>query len=130
MGITLTFEAIDDNEIGKLSWPLRVSASSDEEGLDSNIFVFHAQSTEGASTGDMCETVASIVQMNELPIDAPAEIDGEPIPFYRKSSAEFHFHNSDALDEAIEIIKEDTASLLRSFRTFNLIQTQQVVTIE
>jgi hypothetical protein len=130
MGITLTFDAIDDNEIGKLSWPLRVSASSDVEGLDSNIFVFHAQSVEAATPGDMCEAVASIVQMNELPVDEPTEIDGFPIPFYRKSEAEFHFHTSDALDEAIEIIKEDTASLLRAFRTFELIQEQQVVIIE
>lgn len=130
MGITLTFEAIDDAEIGKLSWPLRISALSTEEGLDSNIFVFHAQTIEGASPGDMCESVASIVQMNELPIDEPTVIDGDPIPFYRKSSAEFHFHTSDALDDAIEIIKEDVASLLRAFRTFNLIQEQQVVTIE
>lgn len=130
MSIMLTFEAVAEEEIGKLSWPLRVSASSNEEGLDSNIFVFHAQSMEGASAGDMCEAVASIVQMNELPIDNPTTIDGAPIPFYRKSSAEFHFHTSDALNEAIEIIKEDTASLLRAFRTFNLIQEQQVVTIE
>lgn len=130
MGITLTFEAIADPEIAKPSWPLRVTAVSGIEGLDSNIFVFHAQLPDAASAGDMCEAVASIIQMNELPVDAPTEIDGNPIPFYRKDSAEFHFHTSDALDEAIEIIKEDVASLIRSFNTFALIQEQQVVLIE
>jgi hypothetical protein len=129
MGIRLTFEAIAEPEIAKNSWPLRVTALSTEPGLDSNIFVFHAQGTDAPTTGDMCEAVASIVQMNELPIGAPTEIDGLPIPFYRKDSAEFHFHTSDALEEGMQIIKDDTQMLLRSFRTFNLIQEQEVVDI-
>lgn len=130
MGIRLTFEAIEEPELAKLSWPLRVTAVSETEGLDSNIFVYHAQSISNPTPGDMCEAVASIVQMNELPVGAPSEIDGQPIPFYRKDTAEFHFHNSDALDDAIEIIKADTAALLRAFRAFELMQEQQVVTID
>lgn len=129
MAITLTFEAVPTQEIGKLSWPLRVTAESSTMGLDSKIFVYHAQGSTEALPGDMCEAVASIVQMNELPEDNPSEIDGEPIPFYRKDYAEFHFQNSDALDEAVEIIKEDTAKLLHAFNTFNLIQVEQVFEI-
>jgi hypothetical protein len=129
MPITLTFEQVDPQELQNGSWPLRVSASSDIEGLDSSIFVYHAQNALQTTPGDICEAVASIIQMNEIPIDEPGNIDGVIIPYYRKDSAEFHFHTSEALEEGIEIIKEDVKSLIKQHEMFDRISETQVEVI-
>jgi hypothetical protein len=129
MPITLTFEQVDPQEIQNGSWPLRVTASSDVEGLDSSIFVYHAQNELQTTPGDICEAVASIIQMNEVPIDEPGTINGILIPFYRKDSAEFHFPTAEALADGIEIIKEDTFRLIRQHEMFDLISETQVEVI-
>ncbi len=126
MGITITFKEVPEQEAGTTSWPLRVEVVSTEPDLESEVFVYHAKSNT-ATTDDICECVASVIQMYGISKDQPSEIDGLPVPFYRKSVAEFHFPDYDAAQEGKDTIIADLSLLLREHRAFESITSESTV---
>ena len=128
MGITITFKEIAEQEAGTTSWPIRVEVTSTEAGLESEVFVYHAKG-DVASTDDMCECVASIIQMYGIAKDQPSEISGLPVPFYRKSEAEFHFPDFESAQEGKDIIVSDLSKLLREHRSFESLVEESTVTL-
>ena len=109
--ITLTIEAITpiDAIANRHSWPVRVTAVSDDPELSSKVFVYHA--TADDVLPDMFECVASLMQMTELPEDAPTT----EIPYYRKDVAEVNARSAEHASEYIQIIKDDVQDLLDNY---------------
>lgn len=131
-GIALTIEYLSPDNYLPGTVPMRVTAVSSEPGLESEIFVFHATSTTAPWTGDQFETIASVVQMQELPVDAPAPAteDTPAIPFYRKDVVEFVLYTMEELEDIWKIIKEETKLLIKQHRLADKIEQQETVTID
>lgn len=130
-GLTLTKEALSPEEINpEGAWFLRVTCTSDEQGLNSKIFVYKA-ATPGTfyNTGDVFETVASIQQMQDIPEDEPTFAEDYTVPYYRLAVFEAYFTHPDFLNEAWSIIQEDAQLLLAQFRTAESLVDSETVTI-
>lgn len=129
-GISLTLEYVDPAEYFPGVHPIRITATSTEEGLDSSIFVFHAREVDGALPGDTFECVASYQQTQELPIDAPIIEAETPIPYYRKNVVEFYLLSAAEVDDIWNIVQSDTKHLVRSARFWEKIGVTETVEIE
>lgn len=120
--ITLTREAVTlkRGEVCKKNWPIRVIAESTIPELDSNIFVYHAADPNDPIQGDEFSNVASLQDMESLPIGAPTPVEGDLtenyVPFYRTNSVELNCYTMDEAERVWTIIKRDAASLLREYK--------------
>lgn len=108
----------------KLPCPvLRVTASVDNGDLfPPEIFVYQARTlTADPRTGDPCTAIASLVQLSDLPVDAPMVGTGanRSIPFYRRISGEWHLNNEAEADTLWRNITEDVADLLANWNAVN-----------
>lgn len=107
------------------NWPLRVTVTSDLPDVDVNIFVYQAgEASSGLEHGDRFSNVASMQDMEVLPVGAPAEVS-EPrlakdayIPFYRTNVVELDFYNLVDLDRAWRIMQHDVSSLVKEYRVW------------
>ena len=112
------------------AWPLRVTADSNETGLSSKIFVYHAEMGDDPYQGDVFECVASIQQMSEIPEDAPGVGEGgNLVPYYRKDVLTFYCRNSEQADSLWEKVQADVRDLLRNHRAMQNLLTSETVTI-
>jgi hypothetical protein len=132
-GIALTREALDPEEINPDHvWYLKVTAESSEEGLTSKIFVYHAYSDDfsGSYPGDIFTCVASIKQMQDIPEDEPSDDPEDLNPFYRLAVFEAFFTNPEELEDAWNIIVQDTTALVRSHRLAAELEDSLTVNID
>lgn len=124
--ITLNFEEVSAAHYvfgEQHTWPLRVVATSAEEGLPSEIFVWHHNASDvlddqvNPFAGDRCECVASVHQLSTLQAQEPEAPTGEhQAPFYRANVALFHCQS---LVQAAELklkIIADVTDLVENFR--------------
>lgn len=86
----------------------------DEE--DVNVFVYHAAEPDDPYHGDLFANVASLQDMESLPVDEPVAVEGIDeaenfFPFYRTSSVELHFHNVADAERVWNVIKHDVKML-------------------
>lgn len=129
-GITLTLETLNPADYVAGVHPIRITAVSTEPDLeDSGVFVFHANSTEGAFPGDAFECVASFQQFQEIPLNLPDPDPENPIPYYRKSVVEFYLTNPAEVDEIWAIVQEDVKFLIESARLLATVGESTSVTI-
>lgn len=102
------------------NWPIKVTAESTLDGLDANIFVYHAADPNDPIQGDEFSNVASLQDMESLPVGAPASVEGDLtenyVPFYRTNSVELDCYNLIEMERVWTIIKRDTASLVREYK--------------
>lgn len=114
------------------AWSMEVTAESDLPDLDSNIFVYHAVEPEDPEASDSFSNVASLQDMNMLPVDAPAELQEEEpyenfVPYYRKNSVVLDFYNTKDLERAWRIMCVDVSSLTREYYAARRMQQGEVV---
>lgn len=137
--ITLNFEEVpaEHYEFGEQhTWPLRVQAVSAEEGIPSEIFVWHRTASDviddaiNPFAGDRCECIASVHQLSTLQAHDPEAPTGEyQAPFYRSDVALFHCLS---LYQAAELklkIIADTQDLLENFRALAAVEAAGSVVV-
>ena len=111
---------VNNNAVCYKNWPIRVTAESTLPGLDANIFVYHAADPNDPIQGDEFSNVASLQDMESLPIGAPALVDGDLtenyVPFYRTNSMELDCHNLVEMERVWSIIKRDTSTLVHEYK--------------
>lgn len=110
------------------NWTIKVTCKADEEGADPNIFVFHSK-----PSGDTYSNVASLHDMNSIPVDAPQTItndDGsvDNIPYYRLSEVALDFCNTIDAARFVDIVMYDARLLVKEYKAARkLTETQEVV---
>lgn len=108
-----------EEEPEEVEEPVENEPAGEEPDEDVNIFVYHACVDGDPYHGDLFSNVASIQDMQSLPVGAPVGVDSDPnhnyVPFYRTDSVELYFHNLDVAERAWRIIKHDTAMLAREY---------------
>jgi hypothetical protein len=134
MAVQLTRNSVilvEDTVHSRHVWPLQVTAVSQEEGLSSKMFVYHAEMQDDPYQGDVFECVASVQQMTELPEDEPGTgQDGNMIPYYRTDTLLFHCRSTEEAEDLWEKVQADVKDLLQNFMALTSgLQTQETVTI-
>jgi hypothetical protein len=113
--ITLTKTALSEITYKQQhAWSFSVNAVSDPADLGNEIFVMHEGA--GVDGGDVFSCIASLPQMDELPVDAPVAVDGETIPFYRVGDITFTAFNADELEELWQKILLDVQLLVDNYK--------------
>lgn len=133
--ITLTREATalrKDMECER-NWPIKVTAVSSDPDLDANIFVYHAAEADDPIKGDTFSNVASLQDMESLPIGAPTEVEGDNtedyVPYYRTDSVELNCYNLEEMQRIWTIIKRDTSTLVREYELSAKLKETETVEI-
>ena len=106
-----------------------VKCEADQEGADPNIFVFHAK-----PNGDTYANVASLYDMNSLPVGAPTEIvndDGELeyIPFYRLPEVTLDFCNGLLAAHFVDVVRFDTKLLVREYKAAENLKEEEILVV-
>lgn len=141
MSVSLIYEQLEPRLFTgacRHTWPLRVTAASDEAGLPDEIFVWHSDASDyqdgdvNPFRGDRCECVASVHQLSSVPIvDDPEDPSGQlRIPFYRADKAVFHCLSEAQALELKAKIEADVQDLLQNFRAFNIMAAGGTVTVD
>lgn len=137
MGIKLTREGptLNPGHECRHNWTLKVTAESDEEGLSSKIFVYHAVHEDDPLNGDTFSNVASLQDMNIIPEDAPMSIPAEDgrednVPWYRTDEVVFDCYNMRDVEHIWKTIQIDVKNLLKEYRISRNLQEQEVVIYE
>jgi hypothetical protein len=108
--------------------PFRVVALG-TEGAPSAVFVY-ARAKPGDPLGDVFQCVASLAQIDELPLQAPTLVDGvTQIPYYRTTEASFNFRTAEEAATAWGIIQTDVQSLLRNIEAAEALEVGSVLEI-
>lgn len=113
----------------KTNWTISAKCEANEEGTDPNIFVFHAK-----PNGDTYANVASLNDMNTLPVGGPTEIindDGskEYIPFYRLPEVTLDFCNALLAQRFVNIVNIDSRMLVREYKAARKLREDQTIEI-
>lgn len=86
MSLTLKRKMAPSSEdAARHTWPLLIECTAASDGFPKKMFVYRRD----IAGVDTFTCVASVQQLRELPEDAPTEVDGQQIPFFRKDSAQF-----------------------------------------
>lgn len=113
----------------RTNWTISAKCEANEEGADPNIFVFHAK-----PNGDTYANVASLNDMNTLPVGGPTEIindDGskEYIPFYRLPEVTLDFCNGVLASHFVDIVNIDSKMLVREYKAARKLREDQTIEI-
>jgi hypothetical protein len=115
------------------TWPLRVTATVTPAGeFPPEIFVYHAANLNGKTEQDEFVAVASVQQLDELPVGNAYSPDilssnNLSIPFYRKNEVLFHCRSAAEAEELWEKIKADAEDLVANYlATTALLNSDQV----
>jgi hypothetical protein len=128
--IELTREIVKPSEdpVLKHVWKVRITAKG--TGIESEVFVYHAAMDDDPIQGDIFEAVASVPQMNELPIDNPATIEGgQVIPYYRKDVLEYDARSPDQAEYIWDSVQKDIGDLVENFNSAQNLTGVEVVNI-
>jgi hypothetical protein len=128
MSITLTRAELKyERQPGQCVWPLKVEALSDEQGLPSEIFVYHVLPAN-AQLEEIFECVASLPQMSE--IDTSPQLGGAVVvPYYRRADLRLDCRSPEEADEVWDLIQKDVRDLLWNFRWANGLALDETVVI-
>lgn len=111
---------VNNNAVCYKNWPIRITAESTIPDLDSNIFVYHAADPNDPIQGDEFSNVASLQDMESLPVGAPTHVDGDLtenyVPFYRTNSVALDCHNLVEMERVWSVIKRDTSTLVHEYK--------------
>lgn len=131
MSLTLTRAAMAATEPtpGQHAWPLEVEAVSTTDGLESEIFVYHAAMEDDPIVGDLFECVASLNQMSELGTD-PIDLLDPTVPYYRSDSLTFACRSVQEADELWVKIQADALDLLNNVKAFATLTPLETVVFE
>lgn len=137
MGITLTRKEtrFSHRNNCRRAWSMEVTAESDLPELDANIFVYHAVEPEDPEAADSFSNVASLQDMNIIPVDAPSSVLASPrrenfIPYYRKARVVLDFYNASDMERAWKIMKIDVASLVKEYYAARNLHETEVVSFD
>ena len=111
------------------NWTVSVKCEANQEGADPNIFVFHAK-----PNGDTYANVASLQDMNSLPVGEPTEIvndDGkvEQIPFYRLPEVTLDFCNGLLAAHFVDVVRFDTKLLVREYKAAENLKEEEILVV-
>lgn len=111
------------------NWTVSVKCEADQEGADPNIFVFHAK-----PNGDTYANVASLYDMNSLPVGAPTEIvndngEVEQIPFYRLPEVTLDFCNGLLAAHFVDVVRFDTKLLVREYKAAENLKEEEILVV-
>lgn len=123
--------AAEDAPARQHCWPLEVTATSTVAGLDSEIFVYHVGVAD-TPTAHMAayEVIASLTQMQELPVDQPGtDPDGSYVPFFRSRKLLAYCRSSEELESLWLKVQEDVQDLLNNHRAAQNLKVTQTVTL-
>lgn len=118
-----------DNPDGSqlIAWPLRVEAV----GIDmpSEVFVYQKVPLTDPVPGDLYSCMASVTQLQELPVNAPVETDGTyQLPFYRRSSMEVFCDHPDDVERVWEQLVYRAEQLVKALKQLEfLYNTQEAI---
>lgn len=113
----------------KTNWTISAKCEATEENVDPNIFVFHSK-----PDGDTYSNVASLADMNSLPIGAPTKITNDDdtidyIPFYRMPEVTLDFCNGILAAHFVDIINIDSKLLVREYKAARKLKEEQIIEI-
>lgn len=113
--------------VNQHAWPLKITATA-AGGLVSQIFVYAVGQEVDPVSGDRFECVASVSQLFELPLTAPAPVDATTqIPYYRRDTVEFVCRSSDEADALWTKIQGQVLDLVRNWNArLNLLEVATV----
>ena len=137
MSITLTRRSVPAAPLEgeRHTWPLEVVAESHEEGIPSEIFVYHLGaanmiSEEDPYPGDRFECVASVHQLSTIPaLDPEDPGESSQVPFYRTATLFFHCLSPDDAASLWEKVQADVNDLIVNFRAVDLLAEDASVDI-
>lgn len=108
------------------TWPLKVTAlAGQNEGLPSEIFVFHVDATNG----DKFEAIASLHQIYLLGT-VPDMASNPAVPYYRAAVVELQMLSQSSADELWQKIQRDVQDLVTNYKAGLTLQVLEEVTIE
>jgi hypothetical protein len=115
------------------TWPLKVIATVTPTGdFPSEIFVYHSANAKGATNQDEFVAVASVHQLDELPVNSPYAPDiispnNSNIPFYRKSELVFHCRSAAEAEDLWTKVKADVDDLVANYKATQALITEEEV---
>lgn len=124
--INLALDAADPNSfagVHRHSWPVKITATGIEGGLDPKVFVYH-QAT-GRQQVDGFECVASINQMVDLPADAPVT----KTPFYRRDVLEYMCRSAVEAQELWLKVLDDVTDLVANYQASQILINSDTASI-
>lgn len=100
------------------NWPLIVTVEAAREGVDPNIFVYHA--SPDSDTGAMFSNVASMQDMDIIAVDSTTPLPNEDseennIPFFRTNTVELNFANVEVLYDRWHTMMTDIRNLVKEY---------------
>lgn len=115
-------------------WTLRIRVEPESEDVDPNICVFHKSAAYAADGKDTFYTVATLYDMETIPVIGTNEIEDEmplmeQVPFYRTNEVTFVCPNADVADEIWETFKYRTRRLTREYEASERLSTAAEVSI-
>lgn len=116
------------------NWPLHVKVEALEEGADPNVFVFHTIPENSVNDEDPFSNVASVQDMNEIPVGEPKLLEDEMptednVPFYRQDHVELDFHTPGEVERAWRIIQYDIRTLVTGRKQAETLKEEEEVYI-
>jgi len=97
-------------------WPLVVQVFSNEEGLPSEVFVYHEQGPDN-DVDSIFSCVASLPQLSEIGLDPVKDLETNTIvPFFRTDTLRFDCRTPEEADDLYRRVVEDLSELLRDHR--------------
>lgn len=136
----ITRESIQQttNDPCRHNWPLRVTVEAMQEGVDPNVFVYHAgeDGATGLEHGATFSNVASKQDMNVIPIEAPMAVEDATqakdayIPFFRVNQVELDCYNVEELERVWRIMLHDINSLVREYKAWDTLDNGQMKVVE
>lgn len=138
MSIELTRSSLNSEHFvagDRHTWPIRIVATSNLEGLPSEIFVWHVGAADSVTDldpypGDLFECIASVHQLSSIPANDP-ETPGPDSqnPFYRTNVLFFHCLSLKDADELWANVQDDVLDLIENWQAAQNLVDDETVTI-
>lgn len=115
-------------------WTLRIVVEPEEEDVDPNICVFHKSAAYAADGKDTFYTVATLYDMETIPVINTNEIEDEAplmeqVPFYRTNEVTFVCPNELVAEEIWETFQHRTRMLVKEYDSSTRLDTVAEVRI-
>ena len=103
-------------------WTLSVTVEPDENNPDAdpNVFVYNSRKTVTVNDADMFSNVASLYDMNTIPVGEPQRLPEEfpmhdNIPYYRTNTVTLDLPNMSVMERVWNIIRIDIRLLVKEY---------------
>jgi hypothetical protein len=130
MSLVLTRQSVSAPVGTQHTWPLVITAVSTVDGLDSEIFVYHAAlDDDPVNDLDLFECVASLPQMDEIGLVPVLEEGAYVVPYYRSDTLSFACRSAAEAEELWVKIKADAKDLYNNFQYFVDLSVEDTYTL-